>query len=110
METKTYAYDYRGIDMEAIIEEMTRKEFIESAQWTIEGIRDYHDPDSSLYVEYKNGSWFHMQDFDGYIDISGDAKWRKSNIAWGLISNGSTWQVFGDYELDENGIPQRKAV
>lgn len=99
MKTKTYTNQY---DEEIIVEELTRKEFIEWALGTIEAVEEYGSDDDTLWVEYKDGSHYSC----GY---GTDGKFRKTNIEWGLISNGSTWQVFGEYELDENMVPQRVA-
>ena len=96
---------------EFIVEECTRKEFVQIVAWAVEDIYWANkcgcdpDPDTSIWVEYKDGSVFSWNDFCG-----AEGKWRKTNIVWGLVSNGSTWQVFGEYEMDGNGIPQRKAV
>lgn len=99
MKTKTYMNQY---DDEIIVEELTRKEFIEWALDTIETINECDSDDDTLWIEYKDGTHYSC----GY---GPDGKFRKTNIAFGLISNGSTWQVFGEYELDENMIPQRIA-
>lgn len=83
-----------------IIEEMSRKEFIEWATGTIEGIEVYNSEDDTVWVEYKDGSHYSC----GYGD---EGKFRKTNIEFGVISNAATQQVFGQYEVDENGIVVR---
>ena len=80
----------------------TQREFVEWALGDIEAIVEYHDEDARVYVEYKNGDVFDCM--DGFETFG---KFRKTGIAFGVIDNGSTQQVFGAYEVDENGIVQR---
>lgn len=95
---------------EFIVEELTRKEFIEWALGTIEAVAQYDSMDDTLWVEYKDGTHYYCDYFDCDSSDGRVFKFRKTNIAFGLISNGSTQQVFGSYEVDENGIVQRKAA
>ena len=104
MEQKTYT---RNGD-EFIVEELTRKEFIEWALGTIEAVIVFDSFDDTLWVEYKDGTHYYCSYFDCDSSDGREFKFRKTNIAFGLISNGSTQQVFGDYEVDENGIVQRR--
>lgn len=107
MKAKTHRYEIDGEQYEAIVEECSRKEFIEWALGTIEAVIVSESFDDTLWVEYKDGTHYYCSYFDCDSSDSRTFKFRKTNIVFGLISNGSTWQVFGDYELDENGIPQR---
>ena len=104
MQERTYTRN----GSEFIVEELTRKEFVQTTQWAVEDAawaqkagRD-PDPDTSIWVEYKDGSTFSWNDMCG-----AEGKWRKTNIVFGVLGNAATWQVFGDYEVDENGIVQR---
>jgi hypothetical protein len=98
MKTVIHKYEIDGEQYEAIVERVTRREFVEHAEETIDGIVECGDEDSSVFVEYKDGRWYHSDD--------GRDGWRRTGIAWGVIDDcGATWKVFGDYELDENGIP-----
>lgn len=106
MKTKTYTNQY---DEEIIVEELTRKEFVEWALGTIEAVCQYDSQDDTLWVEYKDGTHYYCDYLDCDSSDNRTFKFRKTNIEWGLISNGSTWQVFGEYELDENMVPQRVA-
>ena len=100
MEQRTYT---RNGD-EFIVEECeTQKEFVEWALGDIEAIEEYHDEDARVYIEYKNGDVFDCM--DGFETVG---KFRRTGIAFGVIDNGSTQQVFGAYEVDENGIVQRR--
>ena len=92
---------------EFIVEELTRKEFIELALETIEAVEVFESMDDTLWVEYKDGTHYCCDYFDCDTSDSRTFKFRKTNIVFGLISNGSTQQVFGAYEVDENGIVQR---
>lgn len=106
MKTKTYTNQH---DEQIIVEELTRKEFIEWALGTIEAVCQYDSQDDTLWVEYKDGTHYYCDYLDCDSSDSRTFKFRKTNIEWGCISNGSTWQVFGAYELDENMVPQRVA-
>ena len=99
MQERTYTRN----GSEFIVEELTRKEFVEGALGTIEAVEEYGSDDDTLWVEYKDGTHYSC----GY---GPDGTFRKTGIEWGLISNGSTQQVFGAYEVDENGIVQRPMV
>lgn len=98
MNTKVYANEYGD---EFIIEELSRKEFIEAALSGIEAIEEYGDDDSHVYVVYKDGS---VLDCLNGFETKG--RFRKTGIKFGCVDNGSTQQVFGVYEVDENGIVQ----
>lgn len=88
---------------EFIVEELNRKELKWHAEWFIEDWSGMErDFDDVLHIEYADGSCFHLAD-DGC-----EGRYRKTNIVFGLITNGSTQQVFGAYEVDDNGIVQRK--
>lgn len=98
MKEKTYTNEHGD---EFFVEEMTRKEFIEWAVGTIEAINEFGSEDDRIYVEYKDGSVY--DNLGGYGE---SGKFSKTGIAWGYIDNGSTYQIYGAYELDENMIPQ----
>ena len=87
-------------DDELIVEELTRKEFVEWALATIDAVEECGSEDDTLWVEYEDGTRHSC----GY---GSDGRFRKTGIVWGCISNGSTQQVLGAYELDENGIVQK---
>lgn len=99
--TKTYEISYRGMAQEFIVEELTRKEFIEIALETIDGIEEWGDEDSSVYVLYKDGREFMCSCGSETV-----GKFMRSNIQCGVIVNSATQQVFGQYLVDENGLVQ----
>lgn len=90
------------------VEEMTRKEFISEVQTIIEDVRYfeesgiYEDTDMSIWIDYKDGSSFYFNDSVG---ING--KFRKTNIAFGVISNPCTYQVFGKYVITDGCLCER---
>lgn len=97
MDTKLY---YRNGE-EFIIEELTRKEFKELAEWFIDDMASMAiSSDDTLFIAYSDGTTLYVDDgnFDG--------RYRKTGISFGLITNGSTQQVFGRYAVDENGMVQ----
>lgn len=102
MKTKTYATDYGTI----IVEECTRKEFIELAKDFVCNM-DWCESlgivnDDTLYIDYKDG-----RSFSYYQWLGTDGKFMVSNICFGVITNAATYQVFGKYSVDENGILER---
>ncbi len=89
---------YNEFGDEVYVAECSRKEFVELAIETIEGIEDFHDEDSRVYIEYKDGSIF-----DCMYGFPTQGKFKKNNIAFGCIDdNGHVQEVYGDYKLDEN--------
>lgn len=103
MKTKIYKTIYDG---EIIVEECTRKEFIELAKDFVDNM-DWCESlgienDDTLYIDYKDG-----RSFSYYQWLGTDGKFMVSNIDFGVISNSCTYQVTGAYEIDENGILER---
>lgn len=61
--------------------------------------REYLDDDSSLYVEYKDGSHYYLHGADE------EGAYKKTGIKTVIEDNPCTYTVYGDYELvkvDEN--------
>lgn len=86
------------------VREATRKEFKEYAIDCIEGIecnKEVHpwmDTDTSIYIEYSDGSYYH--NIDG--DIIG--VFKRTGIEFGVIDDGSEYMVFGKYVINDDGI------
>lgn len=106
METKTYTSEHGE---KTTVKELTRKEFIERALNTIEAVCQYDSLYDMVWVEYKDGTHYCCDYFDCDSSEGRTFKFRKTNIVWGIISNGPTWQVFGEYEIDGDMIPRRVA-
>lgn len=100
MKTKTYKIDHSDMSFEYIVEECTRKEFVELAVWAIEGI-EMGDEDTSVYVLYKDG-----REFISSLEGGTEGKFLKTNIKCGIIVNAATQQVTGKYEVDGDGNVQ----
>lgn len=83
-----------------IVERCSKKEITELVSWYMDDKEFDIDGDNSLAVLYKDGTT--------YYDCGGDnsGKLRKSNIEAVILSNPCTYQVWGDVELDENGVMQ----
>lgn len=93
-----YASD---LDADVVVERCTKKEIMEIIDWYIGDKNDGFDlSDNALSVLYKDGTQ--------YIDIEGDnpEKFRKSGIVAAIADNGSTYQVWGEVEIGENGVAQ----
>jgi len=86
---------------EITVEEMTRKEAVETVEYWIECIEDspYSETDMYIWVEYNDGSFY--KNYDG--DIEG--VFKKRNIKGVILDDGSEYCVYGDYIVDENLIP-----
>lgn len=93
-------------DSEIIVERYSIREGIKLAIETIESIEycidaGYKFIDSSVYIEYKDGSYYN----NCQGDISG--AFRKSGIKAIIIDcEGCCYQIAGKYMMDENHIPQ----
>ena len=55
--------------------------------------KEWLDDDFSLCIEYKNGSFYFLNDQDE------DGKFKKTGIKTIIESNPNTYQVYGDYEI-----------
>lgn len=102
MKTKTYATNH-GI---TIVEECTRKEFAELACELVSYF-EFSDSlgiltDQTLSIDYHDGKSLYCGDYYGI-----EGSFRKGGIAFGVIDNGSTYQVTGNYTIDDNGILER---
>lgn len=96
MKTTTHKSNFGDI----IVEECSRREFVEIALDTIEAIEEWDDDDSSVYVLYKDG-----REFICSLERGTDGcKFMRTNIVFGCICNPSTYQVFGSYTVNEDGI------
>lgn len=83
---------------ETTVEERSRKELVEEISYAVADAKAgrYWD-DYSIWVEYDDGGWF------SYIDGDMDGKFRKQHIKGIIISNGSTYEVYGNYHMiDDN--------
>lgn len=103
MKVKKYTTNYGTV----LVEECTRKEFVEEATELL-GYAMWADSlgiatDSSLWIEYKDGSTCSF--YDGY---GKDGKLKSSRIRFGVIDNGSTYIVTGQYVINEDGIIERE--
>lgn len=80
------------------VEECTRKELLESISYAVDDARSgYYWDDYSIWVEYDDGSYF------SYIEGDMDGVFRKQHIKGIIVSNGSTYEVFGQYKMvDDN--------
>lgn len=83
---------------QTIVEEYSRRELIEEIDDCLRDFRDgYIWDDYSIWVEYSNGGWF------SYMEGDIEGRFLKTNITGIIISNGSTYEVYGDYRMyDEN--------
>lgn len=98
---KTVKYFDAYTECEISVEEMSRKEATEYAIDFIDGIELSNcSTDTSVYVEYKDGSCYY--NIDG--DITG--KFKKSNIKAIILDDGYEYYIFGSYTMSENLIPQ----
>lgn len=110
MKAKTYQREYG----EVIVEECTRKEFVELAQELVNEARywenmadlaglDYADYyaelDMAMTITYKDGSICTYHDGFGI-----EGKFRRAGIVYGEISNSCTYQVFGEYTVNEDMV------
>lgn len=83
-----------------IIEECDRREFLDFAEELIDYAKHDCNPcDTTMTIRYKDGSTCYVSDYYGI-----DGRFRKTNIVFGVIDNGSTQQVFGRYVVDEYGV------
>jgi hypothetical protein len=101
MTTKTYRDN--ELDCEIMVEEMNRKEALEYAKDWFETIKTAtYSTDMSIYIEYKDGSY--------YSNIDGDesGNFKKSNIKAIILDDGYEYYIYGDYEMTENLIPEVK--
>lgn len=99
MKVKTYQREYG----EVIVEECTRKEFVELAGEFVDNA-EWCDSlgiavDDSLYIDYKDGSNFSYFDYLGFAGM-----FKTSRISFGVISNSATYQVFGKYTVNEDMV------
>lgn len=102
MKTKTY----KTINGEVIVEECTRKEFVELAK-DFAGNAEWCDSlgievEDTISIDYKNGTSYSYYDWYG-----SEGEFKVSGIAFGVISNSCTYQVVGSYAVDDNGILER---
>lgn len=99
MTSKTYFDEYT--ECEIFVEEMGRKEALEYAKDFIDAIEfaDY-TTDMSVYVEYKDGSFYH--NLDGDID----GTFKKSNVKAIILDDGSEYYVYGKYTMSDIMIPE----
>lgn len=95
MKTITHKSNFGDI----IVEKYARREFAEIALDAIDCINEYGDDDSSVYVLYKDG-----REFTCSTACGAEGKFMKTNIVFGCICNPSTYQVFGNYTVSEDGI------
>jgi len=83
---------------QTIVEECSRKELVDEVSEMVADAKagiywDYY----SAWVEYVDGSWF------SYIEGDMDGRFLKTNISGIIVSNGSTYEVYGDYRMyDDN--------
>ncbi|MCQ2602365.1 MAG: hypothetical protein MJ193_00415 [Clostridia bacterium] len=100
--TKTYFDEYT--ECEITVEEMSRKEALQYAIDFIDGIETAgilgYSSDTSVYVEYKDGSC--------YINIDGDVSGtlKKQNIKAIILDDGYEYYIYGEYKMNENMIPE----
>ena len=82
-----------------IVEECTRKEFLDLAAEAVDylGLADSLGiaTDLTVYIEY-SGSTLYAS--DGY-GVQG--RFLKKNMVFGVIDNGTTYQVFGEYTVND---------
>jgi len=97
MKTKTYKTNYKDMTQTFVVEECTRKEFVELALWAIDAI-EMGDVDTSVYVLYKDGREF-MSSAEG----GSEGKFMRTRIEFGVIVNDATQQVTGKYSVNEMG-------
>ena len=97
MKTKTYKTNYKDMTQTFVVEECTRKEFVELALWAIDAI-EMGDVDTSVYVLYKDGREF-MSSAEG----GSEGKFMRTRIEFGVIVNAATQQVTGRYSVNEMG-------
>lgn len=102
MKTKTYKREFGEI----IVEEFARgefvelaKEFVDNAEWCDSlGI----ELEETISIDYKDGTSYSYHDWVGH-----EGRFKVSGMKFGVISNPCTYQVFGAYRVDENGILER---
>lgn len=102
MKLRKYEREYGVV----LVEECTLKEFVDAAFEMLD-YGEFADSlgivvDGSVWIEYKDGSTCSF--FDGY---GKEGKFKSSRIRFGIIDNGSTYQVYGKYVVDENGVVQK---
>ena len=101
MKAKTYQREYG----EVIVEECTRKEFVELAQELVNearywgGVHGYAELDMAMTITYKDGSICTYHDGFGI-----EGKFRRTGIVYGEICNSCTYQVFGEYTVNEDMV------
>lgn len=86
-----------------IVEECSRKEFLELAAEAVDYM-EFADSlgiatDQTVYIEYRNGSALYASDYYGV-----QGRLMKKNMVFGLIDNGTTYQVFGEYTVNDDLI------
>lgn len=96
MKAKTYQREYG----EVIVEECTRKEIKEAINEALFAIRVFEDMDATVSIKYKDGSTYEEDYFTGYP--SGPTK--LTNIVFAAVDNGSTYQVFGKYTVNDDMV------
>lgn len=96
MKAKTYQHEHGEI----IVEECTRKEIKEAINEALFAIRVFEDTDTAVSIKYKDGSTYEEDYFTGYPS----GRTKMTNIIFAVVDNGSTYQVFGKYTIDNNGI------
>lgn len=96
MKAKTYQREYG----EVIVEECTRKEFVDLAQDLVNEARYWDSAlDMAMFIAYKDGTSCTYHDGFGI-----EGKFRRTGIVFGEISNGCTYQVFGKYTVNEDMV------
>lgn len=83
---------------ETIVEERSRRELLdEIADMVSDAKSGYRWDDYSAWVEYDDGGYF------SYIEGDIDGAFRKQHVKGIIVSNGSTYEVFGRYRMiDDN--------
>lgn len=86
-----------------IVEECSRKEFLELAAEAVDYM-EFADSlgiatDQTVYIEYRNGSTLYASDYYGV-----QGRLMKKSMVFGLIDNGTTYQVFGEYTVNDDLI------
>ena len=68
------------------------KDVVENIMWLDD--TEYWDSDSTLYIGYKDGTYF-------YVDDCGnrEGKFKKTGITSIIFSNACTTAVYGEYEI-----------
>lgn len=85
---------------EQIIEDCTLKEIKEIIMQDFIENRGYLSEDESLYIEYKDGSYYYLCS-DGE-----DGKFKKTGIKKVVIDNAETYQIYGhcDMRIMNDGV------